>query len=94
MQTDRNTVVVKQDGRVEIPAAALCEASVEPGQSFTVQVTAGGIWLRPADRDPDQWWYWTPEFQAGEAEDDDRCESGEHQTTDEFIAKLEALSRP
>lgn len=92
MKTNSNTVTVDQDGRLEIPAAALCVAGAEPGQSFEVQVTPGGIWLRPADRDPDQWWYWTPEFQAGEVDDDDQRISGQHLTTDEFIAKLEALA--
>ena len=92
-----NTIIVDPDGRLEIPAVALCDAKAVPGQSFEVEVTPGGIWLRPADRDPDQWWYWTPEFQAGEREAEAERRAGivgqRHDSDEAFLASLAARIR-
>ena len=48
------------------------------------------------ERDPDQWWFWTPEWQAGEREVDRQRAAG--QTTicysaDEMDAQLEAAAQ-
>jgi hypothetical protein len=44
-----------------------------------------------SERDPDQWWFWTPEWQAGEREVDEQLTRGEYevfQTTKELMAWL------
>jgi len=46
--------------------------------------------------DPDQAWFWTPEWQAGEREVDDAIARGEHRDVhmsgEEFVAHLTALA--
>lgn len=44
-----------------------------------------------ADRDPDQAWFWTPEWQAGERQADEDLQTGAYKdfdTMDDFIAVL------
>ena len=60
---------LRSDGRVTIPkplrhAVGLCE-----GDELGTEVAGDGILLRPRQpRDPEQWWYWTEEWQAKERE--------------------------
>lgn len=43
--------------------------------------------------DPDQWWFWTPEWQEKEREVDDSIARGErgtiHESDEEFLSALE-----
>lgn len=40
-----------------------------PGTELDIMLTESGLSIsRVADRDPDQAWFWTPEWQAGELE--------------------------
>ena len=63
---------MRSDGRVTIPkplrhAVGLCE-----GDELDAEVAGDGILLRPRQpRDPEQWWYWTEEWQAAEREIED-----------------------
>jgi hypothetical protein len=48
-------------------------------------------WARPADVPPDQEWFWTPEWIAGEREADAQIAAGQVQTfysDEEFLAHL------
>jgi len=47
--------------------------------------------------DPDQAWFWTPEWQAGEREADTEYAQGEgviYHSDEEFVAHLESISAP
>ena len=57
------------DGRVAIPEDLRRAACLSGGDELDAEMTSDGILLRPVGkRDPDQWWYWTDEWQAGEQE--------------------------
>jgi len=46
-----------------------------------------------AERDPDQAWFWTPAWQAGERQADEDISTGNYEdfdTMDDFIATLKA----
>lgn len=46
-----------------------------------------------SERDPDQAWFWTPEWQAGEREADEDLQTGNYEdfdSIDDFIAALKA----
>ena len=57
-------------GQLTIPAEVRQEAGLQPGNVFTIEVTDQGIVLRPMKIDPEQAWFWTPEWQAKEREAD------------------------
>ena len=60
-------VALGSDGRVTIPKNLRRQARLSEGDELEVEVTSDGILLRPcSERDQDQWWYWTDEWQAGE----------------------------
>jgi hypothetical protein len=49
-----------------------------------------------SERDPDQAWFWTPEWQAGEREADEDLQTGNHEdfdSMDDFIAALQAEAK-
>lgn len=46
-----------------------------------------------AERDPDQAWFWTPEWQAGEREADEDLQTGNYEdfdSMDDFITALKS----
>lgn len=52
---------------------------------------------RPESVPPDQEWFWTPEWQAGEREADAEIAAGGGQTfysTEEFLAHLDSIPLP
>ena len=54
-------------GRVTLPKELRLAAGLHDGDELEAEVVSDGILLRPcAERDPDQGWYWTPEWQEGE----------------------------
>ena len=60
-------MTLRSDGRVTIPKSLRRQARLDEGDELEVEVTRDGILLRPcSQRDKDQWWYWTEEWQAGE----------------------------
>ena len=60
-------VTLRSDGRVTIPKKLRRQARLSEGDELDAEMTSDGILLRPcAQRDKDQWWYWTDEWQAGE----------------------------
>lgn len=91
MATSPTTTRMNEQGQVTLPEAVRVAARVAPNTEFTVEATAdGSIVLRPA-RDPDQWWFWTEEWQAGERQADADLAAGRltHYDSDEaFLRSL------
>jgi bifunctional DNA-binding transcriptional regulator/antitoxin component of YhaV-PrlF toxin-antitoxin module len=82
-------------GQLTIPAGIRRAAGLEPGQAFVIQMTRQGLVLRevePEDIDPDQAWFWTPEWQAKEREADEDIAAGRvtlYLSDEEFLASLD-----
>ena len=52
---------------VTLPKELRLAAGLHDGDELEAEVVNDGILLRPCtERDPDQGWYWTPEWQQGE----------------------------
>lgn len=68
---------VRAKGQVTIPASVRKEAGLEEGSLVEFSVTEKGLLMRPKLMiDPDQAWFWTPEWQAGEREADEDIKAG------------------
>ncbi|MFN0093412.1 MAG: AbrB family transcriptional regulator [Dehalococcoidia bacterium] len=98
METETGTLypVVGEGGIVVIPKNNLVRAALADGQRYCVQNTPEGILLRPVDRDPDQWWFWTDEWQAGERQADEDIAAGRttrYMDFDSFVRSLEEIDR-
>ena len=83
--------------QVTIPQAAMDAAGLHEGEPLNVRVTEDGILLaRAEERDPNQWWFWTPEWQAKEREADEDLAAGRFKrflSGEEFQAELEQIDR-
>ena len=82
---------VGQNGQITIPASVRRAANIKPGHAFEVEVTDEGILLRPTEIDPDQAWFWTPEWQAKEHEADQAIAEGRftrYYSEDDFLASF------
>ena len=67
------------DGRVTIPKPLRQAVSLREGDELDAEVTGDRIPLRPRQpRDPEQWWYWTAEWQAAEHELEADLVAGRH----------------
>lgn len=95
--TARQTVLGK-GRRITLPRAVLEEASFVERQALRAECTPEGVLLRRVEeRDPDQWWFWTEEWQKGEREADEDIKAGRftfYATDEAFIAALEARIPP
>ena len=70
------TTSLDEQGKVELPEAIRVAAHLAPQAIFTIEVAQdGSIILRPV-RDPEQAWFWTEEWQAGEREADAQMAAG------------------
>ncbi len=62
------------------------------------RVTADGVLVaRAEERDPDQWWFWTPEWQAGEREAEADLAAGRfdrYESDEEFLEALRSRMNP
>jgi hypothetical protein len=80
-------------GKVLIPEEIRQAAHLVDGTELEVEITAVGILLRtPEPIDPDQAWFWTKEWQAGEREADEEIRAGLGRvfySDEEFLASLE-----
>ena len=86
-------VTLRSDGRVTIPKNLRRQARLSEGDELDVEMTSDGILLRPcSQRDNDQWWYWTDEWQAGEQQITEDRAAGRRgpvfASGDEFLAAL------
>ena len=82
-----------RDGQVSIPDEIRDAAQLRDGEELEAEVTAVGILLRTFQPiNPDQAWFWTKEWQAGEREADDDIKAGRGRvffSEEEFLASLE-----
>ena len=96
MKNGERLPVVGVGGRITLPKAVREAANLKEGDALQLRVTEDGVLLCRAEaRDPDQWWFWTEEWQKKEREADEelrdlnyvpRILSGE-----EFLAELRQL---
>jgi bifunctional DNA-binding transcriptional regulator/antitoxin component of YhaV-PrlF toxin-antitoxin module len=87
------TTQVGPDGRLVIPPAVREAACLCDGAHVALEVTAAGVLIRVID--PDQAWYWTPEWQEGEREVDAEIAAGglrRFESDEEFLAYLDSIS--
>jgi antitoxin PrlF len=78
---------------VTIPREIREAAHLEEGDPVVVEVTSEGILLRPQKViDASQAWFWTPEWQKGEAVASADIEAGRveaFKTSEDFLASLD-----
>ncbi len=68
--------------QVTIPRDVLAAAGLSEGQPLSIRATDDGLLITAGEeRDPDQWWYWTEEWQKGEREIDAAQARGDFGTT-------------
>lgn len=82
---------MNESGRVTIPEDVRRELHLEPGQPIEIVVHEGGVLIGPIDIDPEQAWFWTPEWQAKEREADRAYAEGRftrYDSTEEFLDSL------
>jgi AbrB family looped-hinge helix DNA binding protein len=85
------TLAIRRKGIVTIPEAIRQELGLHEGDYLVATVEDGRIVLIPASVIPDdQAWFWTPEWQAKEAEADQEIAvgAGTVMSAEEFIADL------
>ena len=91
--------IVRNDGSIAIPRELREQANLRAGAPVCIRATEDGLLITAGEeRDPDQWWFWTEEWQKGEREVDAAIARGEHGTLylsdDEFDAALRARLNP
>ncbi len=68
---------VQPDGTVVLPAEMLERAGLKPGAIISAAALGDGVFVAVEEgRDPEQWWYWTDEFQKGEQAIEEEIASG------------------
>ena len=90
-------VTLRSDGRVTISKNLRRQARLSEGDELDVEMTTDGILLRPcSQRDEDQWWFWTDEWQAGEQQITEDRAAGRRgpvfASGDEFLAALREVA--
>jgi AbrB family looped-hinge helix DNA binding protein len=85
------TLAIRRKGIVTIPEAIRQELDLREGDHLVATVEDGRLVLIPASVIPDdQSWFWTPEWQAREAEAEDEIAEGGGtvMSAEEFVAEL------
>lgn len=85
------TLAIRRKGIVTIPEAIRQELDLHEGDHLVATVEDGRLVLIPASVIPDdQVWFWTPEWQAKEAEADREIAEGAGavMSAEEFVAEL------
>jgi AbrB family looped-hinge helix DNA binding protein len=85
------TLAVRRKGIVTIPEAIRRELDLHEGDQLVATVEDGRLILIPASVIPDdQAWFWTPEWQAKEAEAEHEIAEGGGavMSAEEFVAEL------
>jgi AbrB family looped-hinge helix DNA binding protein len=84
---------IRKKGQLTIPADIRKAAHLEDGDPVEIELTAEGILIRPRKIiDATQAWFWTPTWQAGEAEAAAEIARGDARVLasgDDFLASLE-----
>ena len=87
------TTQVGADGQLVIPPAVRQAACLCDGAHVALEVTDAGVLIRVID--PDQAWFWTPEWQEGEREADAEIAAGNlmrFDSDEEFLAYLDSIT--
>jgi len=92
-------MVLRSRGQLTLPEKIRKAARLEEGDLLEAELTDEGILLRPKKViDPDQAWFWTPEWQAKEREADADLAAGRHSeifmSGEEFLEALRKLAEP
>src|SRR5437899_12822402 len=92
-------MVLRSRGQLTLPEKIRKAARLEQGDLLEAELTTEGILLRPQKViDPDQAWYWTPEWQAGEREADADLAAGRgseiFMSGEKFLEALRKLAEP
>jgi AbrB family looped-hinge helix DNA binding protein len=85
------TLAIRRKGIVTIPEAIRQELDLHEGDHLVAMVEDGRLVLIPASVVPDdQAWFWTPEWQAKEAEAEQEIAKGEGavMSAEDFVAEL------
>jgi antitoxin PrlF len=84
---------IRKKGQLTIPADIRKAAHLEDGDPVEIEMTPEGILIRPRKIiDATQAWFWTPTWQAGEAEAAAEIARGDARvfaSGDDFLASLE-----
>ena len=90
-------ITIGEGGMLRIPEELLEQAHLKDGAPVSLRISAEGeIVIQTEERDPDQWWFWTEEWQKGEREVDEDKAAGRvsaPMTGEEFLAELERIHR-
>ena len=84
--------IMRRKGQITLPSEVRKAARLEEGDPIEVELVDDGILLRPKKViDASQAWFWTPEWQKGEAEADADIAAGRvvRMTDEEFLAFLD-----
>ncbi|MBA4179943.1 MAG: AbrB family transcriptional regulator [Anaerolinea sp.] len=89
-------ITIGEGGVLRIPEELLELAHLKEGAPVSLHISGEGeIVIQAEERDPDQWWYWTEEWQKGEREVEEDKAAGRVSgpfTDEEFTAELERLA--
>lgn len=88
-------VKLGEAGQLKLPTKVRQALRLKSGDTLEIYVIDGHILMRPA-RDPEQAWFWTPEWQAKEREADEDFQAGRFQSfasVEDLIADLRAHRR-
>lgn len=87
------SIIVRSKGQITIPREVREAARLEEGDPVEVELTREGILLRPKKViDSTQAWFWSPAWQAGEAEAEADIRAGRmeiHKSDDAFLESLD-----
>ena len=88
------TTTMDENGRITLPQEIREAAHMPPQTELTVEIAPdGSIVLRPL-HDPEQTWFWTEEWQAGEREADGQIANGDstiYESEEEFSRALDKM---
>jgi antitoxin component of MazEF toxin-antitoxin module len=86
-------ITIGEGGTVRIPEELLERARLKAGAHVSLRVSdEGDIVIQPEERDPDQAWFWTEEWQKKEREADEDIAAGRttrYLSDEAFTAELE-----
>jgi len=88
---------IGEGGTVTIPAELLAQLHLCEGTEVLIAEDGGALVISSTERDPDQAWFWTEEWQAGERAADADKAAGRvtgPMTGEEFTAALLARMKP
>jgi antitoxin PrlF len=97
-EADVSISIVRAKGQLTLPKDVRDAAHLEEGDPVEIEIVPEGILLRPRKMiDSTQAWFWTPAWQAGEAEADADIAAGrltEVADDTDLLSSLDDAERP